>query len=258
MNDLSIQLVNYKTKDYLKNCLEDLVKDLKDSKLKYEVNILDNNSGDNLSDIENEHKQQNISFYFSDKNLGFGGGHNLLSKKSSAKYILILNPDISFIERKTIDRLFSKIKNESKIKVVGPKLLTEKHKPQVWDHGELKGLLAKIALGCGNNHWKNRSKVAKVAWVSGAVFLIEKAVFDETNGFDEKFFLYKEEEDLCLRVRNLGYEILYTPDVKMMHIGSVVAKKSEHMPKSMEYFLEKHFRDKLNYRFFKLLYKIIH
>lgn len=257
MTDLVIQIVNYKTKDYLGSLLADLIKDLENSELKYEINILDNNSGDNLLEIENKYRQQNVSFYYSDKNLGFGGGHNFLSKKSNSKYILILNPDIRFIEKRTIDRLFFRISNDEKIKVVGPKLLTEERKPQAWDHSELKSLLAKISLWSGNSYWKNRDKTIEVAWVSGAVFLIEKLIFDKINGFDEKFFLYKEEEDLCLRIRNLGYDILYIPDIKIMHIGSVVAKLSNHMQKSMEYFLKKHFKNKFGYFFFKLLSKFI-
>ena len=114
MTDLVIQIVNYKTKDYLGSLLADLIKDLENSELKYEINILDNNSGDNLLEIENKYRQQNVSFYYSDKNLGFGGGHNFLSKKSNSKYILILNPDIRFIEKRTIDRLFFRISNDEK------------------------------------------------------------------------------------------------------------------------------------------------
>lgn len=258
MTNLAIQIVNYKTKDYLSNLLVDLIKDLENSKLEYRINILDNNSGDNLSSLENKYSQQNVSFYYSDKNLGFGGGHNLLAQKTDAKHILILNPDIRFVEEKTIERLFSKIKDSNKVKVIGPKLITKKKEAQVWDHGELKGFLAKISLRCGNSFWKNRNTIAEVAWVSGAVFLIEKLIFDKVGGFDENFFLYKEEEDLCLRIRKLGYKILYTPDIRIVHIGSVVAKKSEHMRISVEYFLDKHFKNKSGYFFFKFLNKIIH
>ena len=257
MQDLSIQIVNYKTKKYLSALLLDLIKDLKSSKLTWEAHILDNNSGDDLSDLEKEYERQNVFFHYSNKNLGFGGGHNLLSKESKSKYILILNPDIKFLEAKTIDRLFSKIKSSGKAKVVGPRLLTEKGKTQEWDHGELSGLLAKIALRCGNSYWKNQERTAKAAWVSGAVFLIERSVFDQSGNFDEKFFLYKEEEDLCLRIRNSGFDILYTPDISMTHIGSVVAKKSEHMQKSVDYFLEKHFKNKPGYSFFRILNKIV-
>ena len=257
MNDLSVQIVNYKTKPYLENCLEGLFEDLEKTELKYEINILDNNSGDDLTDIEEKYKERKINFYRSDKNLGFGGGHNFLSKKTDADYLLILNPDIKFMEEKTVERLFCEIKKNNKTKVVGPKLITKKNKAQGWDHGQLKGLLATIALRSGSSHWKNSKRSLEVAWVSGAVFMIEKKIFDQIDGFDENFFLYKEEEDLCLRIRNLGHEIWYFPGIKVMHIGSVVAKRSKHMRKAKKYFIEKHFKNKRGYLFFRFLDRII-
>lgn len=87
-------------------------------------------------------------------------------------------------------------------------------------------------------------------------FLIEKSVFDTVSGFDEGFFLYKEEEDLCLRVRKIGYEVVYIPDIKIIHIGSIVAKRSEHMQKSNEYFLHKHHKKRFDFFFRKLINKL--
>lgn len=237
--------------------MKGLFEDLEGTELKYEINVLDNNSGDDLTDIEEKYKERKIRFFQSDENLGFGGGHNFLSKKADADYLLLLNPDIKFIEERTVERLFCEIKKNNKTKVVGPKLVTEKNEAQRWDHGRLNGLLATVALRSGRSHWKNAKRSLEVAWVSGAVFMIEKKIFDQIDGFDENFFLYKEEEDLCLRIRELGYEIWYFPGIRVMHIGSVVAKKSEHMWKSANYFIEKHLKNKPGYLFFKFLNRII-
>ena len=255
--DIAIQIINYNTKQCLSRCLKTLLKDLEKSNLKYTILILDNNSKDDLSELQNVFNKENVSFYFSGKNLGFGKGHNYLAKKTNAKYLLILNPDIEIIEPDSIKRLFEKINTDNEIKVIGPKLLMKNKKPQVYDHGELKGLLAKIALRSGNSYWKNRNNPVKCAWVSGAVLLVEKQIFNKVNGFDERLFLYKEEEDLCLRIRQEKYEVLYDPSVKILHIGSVVAKKSKYMKKSLDYFLEKHFQNKLGFHFFKFLNRII-
>ena len=83
--------------------------------------------------------------------------------------------------------------------------------------------------------------MGEVAWVSGAVFLIKSDVFEKAGGFDENFFLYKEEEDLCISIRKLGEKIFYNPEIRFMHISSVVAKKEIHMPASAKYFNEKHY-----------------
>lgn len=255
-DDVAIQIINYNTKEYLSACLNMLLKDLEKTDIKYSISVLDNNSNDCLTKLQGVFNKRNISFYFSNKNLGFGGGHNYLSKKNNAKYLLILNPDIEIIELKTVQRLFKKINNKKNIKVLGPKLLTRDKQPQAYDHGELNGIVSKIAIRSGNSYWKNRNKPIKCAWISGAVLLIEKQIFELIGGFDEKFFLYKEEEDLCLRVRQKGYEIFYDPTIKVMHYGSAF-QKSIYIKKSVEYFLKKHFKDKFGYKFFKFLNQII-
>ena len=87
--------------------------------------------------------------------------------------------------------------------------------------------------------------------------MIRKKLFDKIGGFDEKFFLYKEEEDLCLRIRKKGGHIWYDPGITALHYGSVVAKKSDHMQKSAIYFLEKHFRNSFLYYPLRIWNKLI-
>jgi GT2 family glycosyltransferase len=65
---------------------------------------------------------------------------------------------------------------------------------------------------------KDIDKLSEVAWVQGSFFIIEKKVFDQLQGFDEQYFLYKEEEDLQLRIRLLGNKILYNPNISIDHI----------------------------------------
>jgi len=243
--DLSIQIVNFNTKSYLINCLQSVFQNLSDSQLSFEINILDNNSNDDLSDLKSffsDFQKESLKIYQSQKNLGFGGGHNYLAKNTKAKYLLLLNPDIVIEEKESIERLYKRMIEESSIKVIGPKLYNKQGNNQAWDHGENKGLLVKVLNELGLGFWKNREQETECAWVSGAVFLIEKSVFDKINGFDENFFLYKEEEDLCLRLKNLDrkYRVLYFPEVKIMHIGSVVAKKKIYFSTSNKYFLKKH------------------
>ncbi len=259
MYDLIIQIVNYKTKKYLGECLTTLLADLKNSTLKYAIFILDNDSGDNLSDLEKKYRGHGkISFYASEKNLGFGAGHNVLSKKAKSRYILILNPDVKFIEEKTTERLYKRITENPKIKVVGPQLITKEGNVQWWDHGELHGLVAFIALNTGSSYWRKRNNLSKVAWVSGAVFLVEREIFENLEGFDEKFFLYKEEEELCWRIRKRGGKIIYDPSITVFHYGGVVGKKSDHQENSVQYFIDKHLRRRTGYRIFKLVNRVIH
>jgi GT2 family glycosyltransferase len=127
--DLGIQVVNYKTKNYLITCLEDLLDNLKGSEIAFHIFVLDNASEDDLSDLEIKHKDDPISFFYSDKNGGFGYGHNVLAKKYTADYILLVNPDIRLVKNTTIRHLYDCISSSDEIKVVG--VNTHSH----WDHG---------------------------------------------------------------------------------------------------------------------------
>lgn len=245
MTDVTIQIINYNTKKYLTDCLDYILKDLKDSGISYKILVLDNASQDDLSDLEEKYKGSNIKFYYSNVNLGFGAGHNFLAKKTEGRYILILNPDLKFIEAKTIERIINYLEKnqENNIVVAGPRLLNEKG-VQMWDHGTIDGFLSWFANKIGNSHWRDDKERKEVAWVSGAVFLIRREDFEGAGGFDENFFLYKEEEDLCLRLRKKGRKVIYLPDIKVFHYGSVVASKDKFFVESDRYFLEKHFRKK--------------
>lgn len=246
--ELLIQIINYNTKEYLKICLNSLLNDLSDCSINYHIIVLDNASKDNLTDIEQMCHGQSVSVKYSTKNLGFGGGHNYISKLAESKFILILNSDLKFIEKNTVKRLYENISNNSRYDVVGPRLVEEDLKQQQFDHGELKGMMSKIKNNYGSSYWKARDEPVEAAWVSGAVLMLSTDVFKNVGGFDEKFFLYKEEEDLCKRIRDSGIKILYDPTVSVMHFGHVVAKRSEHFSNSMNYYLEKHFKNNFSYK----------
>jgi hypothetical protein len=247
MDEVCIQIVNYKTKAYLLRCLESLFEDLKNAEIVFSVAILDNASGDDLSDIPKKFPGKPIAVHYHRSNVGFGAGHNVLARQSSARYLLLLNPDILFIETNTIGRLLDRAK-ESGSAVVGPKLVTTKKRvAQHYDHGELYGLRARIAQHTGHAFWKEQKNITQAAWVAGAVFLIEKEWFVRLGGFDENFFLYGEELELCFRLRALGGAVTYDPTIIVFHYAGVVAKKSDHLRKSNDYFLRKHFYGKWSY-----------
>lgn len=258
MHDLVIQIVNYKTKKYLADCLKSVLEDLKDTALNYQINALDNDSGDDLSDLEKEYaKTGKVNFYQSEKNVGFGAGHNLLAKKAQAKYLLLLNPDVKIIEPNTIKRLISGIQRFN-AQVIGPRLITAKRRTQWWDHGELHGLRARLFLNIGMSYWEPRKVPLEVAWVSGAVFLIEKSWFDKLDGFDENFFLRVEEEDLCWRLREEDGKVIYEPTITALHYRGVAGgNRRYHQRTSGAYFIDKHYRNRFGYRVFKFLNNLI-
>lgn len=256
MRDLAIQIVNYRTRSYLTRCLETLLHDLARASFNYAINILDNASGDDLSELEEKYRSTGrVTFLKNNHNVGFGAGHNILARQANARFILILNPDIEFMEPRSIERLLGKLISEPRVAAVGPRLVTGPNKTQQWwDHGELRGWKAWLTLNAGDSYWKERRDASEAAWVSGAAFLIRKDVFDDVGGFDQKFFLYKEEEDLFWRIRERGRMILYDPSITIFHHGGVVAKKEDHIDKSRAYFRQKHIP--ITYPVFAVLEKI--
>lgn len=254
MDKLRIQIVNYKTREYLLDCLASIASDIKDLGEQCSIAILENASGEKLNDIPGLFPGNKIEIFESGKNLGFGGGHNLLAGKGRAEYLLILNPDTELVEPNTVKRLIERAA-ASKAAAVGPRLITKTGETQEWDHGELHGFRARMKLRTGSGFWRKRETVTEAAWVSGAVLLMEKKWFDDLGGFDEHFFLYKEEEELSWRLREKGGKIIYDPTISVFHHGGVVADKSDHMRESTSYFLDKHFRHRPGYWLLKRFHR---
>lgn len=236
--DVAIQIVNYKTKAFLDPLLDSITKDIANSKISFEINILDNASGDDLTKIGERWQNRHVHVYTSETNGGFGAGHNILANKTTARYLLILNPDILLMEPRTIERLMSTL-TETGAAVVGPRLLMPRLqtlkplpryaasdlKQQHWDHGTYK-MLAR---------YQAKQRITPVAWVSGAVFLIRRDLFEAVGGFDERYFLYYEELDLCRKLHMQGQRIIYDPGVQVLHYGSASTRgngKYRHSVKS--------------------------
>jgi GT2 family glycosyltransferase len=236
---IAVQVVNYRTRRYLERCVETVVSDLATSGLAYEVNLLDNASGEDLGEVAA--RFAGVRAITAPENLGFGGGHNRLAGDTAAAYLLILNPDVEILARGSVGRLLGIVASDDRVRVVGPKLLTAEGRPQPYDHGRLHGARAAIALKGGHSYWRATAVRQEVAWVSGAAMLVERAAFASIGGFDEKLFLYKEDEDLCLRLREAGGLVVYEPGVAVRHHGSVVADPHQELAAASSYYFDKHF-----------------
>jgi len=219
----------------------------------FEINLLENASGEDLDDLAA--RVPNCRAYAVATNLGFGGGHNFLARETDAQYLLILNPDVEFLFPDTVQRLLLPVASVDRVKVAGPKLLTASGLVQPYDHGRLHGLRAEIALNGGHSYWRETAVRQEVAWVSGAAMLVERAAFTALGGFDEKLFLYKEDEDLCLRLREAGGTVIYEPAAAVRHHGSVVADHHAELAVASSYYFAKHFDDERSRRMFAAVHR---
>ncbi len=233
---LSIITINYNLSKEIEVCLNSLISVTKNlDNLNYEIIIVDNNSPEKgLKEVENKFQKKNISFYYLEKNLGFGKGCNYGYAKASGKYICFLNPDTIITEDifTPILKLFSK---DESIGIIGPKQQTRK---PFFDFsaGYFPNVFFEIFALLGMNIFVEgfiiytlakftKKQKLNVNWILGACLFIKSDTFESINGFDEDYFMFFEELDLCKRVANKNYKILYVPNLSITHIGSVSGKK---------------------------------
>ena len=244
--DVAVQVVNYRTARQLVTCLQSVLDDVAPSGPAVGVFVLDNASGDDLSDAARRHPE--VAFSTAERNLGFGAGHNRLAAEHDAGALLLLNPDAELIEPATVARLLAALRSDRAVAAVGPQLVSSAGAVDLRDHGELHGLRARVARAAGHSHYRRRNAPADAAWVSGAACLVDRRAFDAVGGFDPGFFLYKEEEDLFLRIRRRGGRIRYVPSVRVRHDGEAVASRREHLDASVGRFAGKHIRSPVQRR----------
>ena len=234
--DVAIQIVNYRTRRHLEACLPTVLDELSESGLDARVLVLDNASGDDLTALAARHPE--VEFDTAEQNLGFGAGHNALAARHDARTLLFLNPDTRFIEPRTVARLIAVLGGD--VQAVGPQLVTAAGEIEPLDHGELRGFRARVAQAAGDSYYRPREEPVDAAWVSGAACLVARGAFDGVGGFDPAFFLYKEEEDLFLRIRLQGGRVRYLPSVRVRHDGGATGARDGRLPESAARFAEKH------------------
>jgi N-acetylglucosaminyl-diphospho-decaprenol L-rhamnosyltransferase len=242
--DVAVQVVNYRTRRHLEPCLRGVLDDLAGSDLEHRVLVLENGSGDDLSELAA--LRPAVEFAVSERNLGFGGGHNLLAARHDAAALLVLNPDARIVEPRTVERLLEALGGG--VAAAGPQLVSAAGAVDPRDHGELHGFRARVAQAAGHSHYRRRDVPTDAAWVSGAACMVTRDAFDGVGGFDPEFFLFKEEEDLFLRIRRRGGRVLYLPTVRVRHDGGVVASRDEHLAASVARFADKHIRSRAQRR----------
>lgn len=247
---ISIILVNYNGADVLIDCLNSLEKFIPRDNC--ELIVVDNNSQDNSLDILND-KFPHIKLIKLPKNVGFGAGNNAGAKVAKGEFLFLLNTD-TILTNNILPHLLELMSENPDVGIIGPKLLFPDKSFQISFSPEisLKGEFAarklhKNAEDKNNLHIieKDFQDIKEVDIVVGAAFFIRADLFNLLGGFDEKFFMYFEESDLCQRVRNEGYKILYTPHVSLIHIrGYSVKKISNKMAveyrRSQIYYYHKH------------------
>ena len=249
MTKILIIIVNYNETGTIFDCLKTLI-DFNPGIRGYDLKILvvDNGSTDgsvenlksqisNLKTKSQSSKLKELKVIRNKKNLGFAGGVNVGIREvleNGADYIFLLNPDGAVTED-TINKLIEIAHGDKRIGIVGP-LILDQHK-NVWSAG---GIIDKKRYTAGHTFKVNGQKEAD--FVSGCAMLIKGEVFQEIGLFDERFFLYFEDADFCLRAKKAGFKVIFTPEVVVYHHAGKknIRLKEYYMARNHLLFLEKH------------------
>jgi GT2 family glycosyltransferase len=172
----------------------------------------------------------------SPKNLGFAAANNLAARHAQGRVMLLLNPD-AMPEEGCVARGLALLDSHPDVGLAGARLLAEDGSTQpsgrmfptlAQEAIVLSGLAARFPasrwLGRLDRTWADPAQAATVDWVPGAFALIRRSLFEQLGGFDERFFLYYEEVDLCRRIQAAGLRIQYWPELRVQHIGGVSAR----------------------------------
>lgn len=242
--DLSVIIVTYNSTKVISRCIDAVVKSIRS--LSFEVILIDNGSLDDTKALakKNFSKLKIISLK---ENLGFGKAVNLGEKEAQGSFLLVLNPDV-FI-KSDIEPVLGFIRSDDRIGAVGIKLIS-KEATQPYTCGFRYSVvnLALNHLGLGKRPWR-RDEPIDVDWVSGAAMFLKKKAFEKVGGFDERFFMFFEDQDLCLRLKEEGFRVVFFPLTSATHLhgrSSGVSSLSmrEYYDRSEDLFFEKHFGKK--------------
>jgi GT2 family glycosyltransferase len=219
MTDLSIIIVCYKGWERLNRCLEAL-DSFSGKSIKTEVIVVDNKSGEETIH-ETEERFPKFRFIYNDINGGFANGCNLGAKNASGEFFLFLNPDTVSSETE-IEKLLNTAKQNTEFKIVSCRQVNEKGKeniacgqfPSIFNlTGFQRAILGHRIPATGGR----LQSIYFPDWVSGSVILIRRETFNKVSGFDEDFWMYFEDVDLCRRIRDDNGEIAFCSDIKIEH-----------------------------------------
>jgi N-acetylglucosaminyl-diphospho-decaprenol L-rhamnosyltransferase len=263
--DLSIVILNYNTREHLRTCLESLLVEGSTSfsggAIGAEVFVVDNASADGSAEMVSQDFPW-LTLIRSPRNGGFAYGNNQALRRAVGDAILVLNPD-TLVPRGGIAQLRAKLAQHPEAGVIGPKLL----KPDGSIHlacrrsfptpsvafYRLSGLSRLFPrsprFGRYNLTFVDPDRPIEVDSVCGACLLVRRTVVERVGLLDERFFMYGEDLDWCLRTRQAGWVVRYEPSIVVQHQHGAASRKravrtTYHFFRAMDLFYRKHYVDR--------------
>ena len=244
--DLSIVILNYQTFELTKNTINSIFE--YEYPFSYEVLLVDNASGDDSLSRLKDYFKDNVIFIESSENNGFAAGNNQALKIAKGKYQLLLNSD-TIVWENTLESIYYYMEKHTDVGATGCRVLLE--------NGDLDKACKRSFPNVKNSffrlfHIPTKSKddnynldslpddgVYEIDCLTGAFMFIRKEALDEVGFLDETFFMYGEDIDLCFRIKQAGWKIVYYGKSKITHFKGASSKKQ---------------KSKLIYEFYRAMY----
>ena len=244
--DLSVVIVNYQTFELTKNTINSIFE--YDYPFELEVIVVDNASSDDSMSRLQDYFGDRVRFIASAKNNGFAAGNNQALRVVEARYVLLLNSD-TIVWENTLESIYNYMEDHKDVGACGCRVLLE--------NGELDKACKRSFPNVKNSFFRlfhiptnsaddnynldnlPDDEIYEIDCLTGAFMFMRKEALDTAGLLDETFFMYGEDIDLCYRIKNSGWKIIYYGESKITHLKGASSKKQ---------------KSKLIYEFYRAMY----
>lgn len=218
-NKVSVIIVTFNNAKTILDCLTSISDGV-------EIIVVDNNSSDATVSILLKNYDQKIKLIQNSSNLGFGKAVNIGASEATGEYLCFLNPDAKFKSKNGLLDLVEVLEGHPEYGLIGPKLLflNGETRKTARNLPTLTRAFEEYILGIDNSYdfyTPVKKGLTEVESVVGACMLLRKSLFDKIGGFDERFFMYYEDIDLCRKIRLKGLKVGYFKELEVEHIEGV-------------------------------------
>ena len=263
---VSILIVTYQSQDEILQCIHSIYNNILN--VEFEIIMIDNASTDNTIKIV-KNQFPDVIIQENKKNEGYASANNIGAKIAKGDFLFFLNPD-SIMTDNTIEVLLSIYNSDNKYGIVAPQINnidgsfqfstgeTPTISSTLFEAYGMYLFLPKTFFGYRNASTKKTN--IHVDWVTGACFIVKKEIFVMLDGFDENFFLYLEDVDICIRTKKeIKKSIVYTTKTSITHFKGKSSKNNSYMSKLSSYRSKLYYHKKHNgYITYLTLFPIIY
>jgi GT2 family glycosyltransferase len=253
--DVTVSIVNWNTRDELRECLKSVL--AQDGSVRLEVIVVDNASPDDSVEMVQAEFADKVTLIVNQSNRGFGAAQNQSIGHSPGPYVFLINPDSRMLGADLLRRMVGYMDANPAIGILGPRILNPDGTLQfsarrfppmfagLFRHTLLGRLFPRNRFVRGYLMSDNpHDSIMDVDWLSGSALMVRREMLDRIGTFDERFHMYCEDVDLCKRAHEAGWRVVYYPEVEVSHrIGAAsdknpIAMIKQHHRSMLLYFLK--------------------